>query len=305
MKRFECDGQSITIEHDKKILFPEINLTKGAVAAYYERIAPFMLPHVIDRQLTMQRYPEGVGKDGFYQKDAPDYFPAWITRACSKKKTDDTICYVVADSAASLVYMVGQNAVVFHVSLSRVDKPLYPDRLIFDLDPSGNDWSKVVDAAHILREMLEKELGLTTFVMTTGSRGLHIVVPLNRRADFDTTKAFARNVAELLAQRHPELLTVEVRKEKRSSRVFIDYLRNAYGQTGVAPYSVRARPNASVATPILWKEVSTKLRPDAFTIKNIFKRLARKDDPWKDIDKHAQSLSEAKKKLKKRIILAE
>jgi len=304
MKRFACDGKSITIEHDQKILFPS-GITKGELAEYYKRIAPIMVPHIADRQLTMQRYPEGIEKEGFYQKDIPNYFPSWIKRSCSQKKTGDSICYVVADCAAALVYMVSQDAIVYHVSLSKIDKPQYPDRLIFDLDPSDNDWSKVYFAAHAVRDLLEKELGLITFVMSTGSRGLHIVVPLNRRSDFDATKAFARSVAALLAQRHPETLTVEVRKEKRAGRVFIDYLRNAYGQTGVAPYSVRARANAPVATPISWQEVSTKLRPDRYTIKNIFKRLARKDDPWKDIDTHAQSLTDAIKKLKKLTLLAE
>jgi bifunctional non-homologous end joining protein LigD len=301
MKRFECDGQSITIEHDQKILFPAIEVTKGELADYYQRIAPVMVPHIANRQLTMQRYPEGVEKEGFYQKDIPNYFPSWIKRACSSKKTGDTICYVVADSAAALVYMVSQDAVVYHVSLSNIDKPNYPDHLIFDLDPSDGDWSKVCFAAHAVRDLLETELGLTTFVMTTGSRGLHIVVPLNRRFDFEKTKSFSRSVAELLAQRHPDMLTADIRKDKRADRVFIDYLRNAYGQTGVAPYSVRARSNAPIATPLEWHEVTETLRSDAFTIKNIFKRLGHRNDPWKEIDKHAQSLSKALNKFKKLI----
>ena len=299
MKRFECGDQFIDIIHDQKILFPADGITKGELADYYQRVAPIMLPHIAGRQLTMQRYPAGIEKEGFYQKDIPKYFPLWIQRACSPKKSNGTICYVVADSAAALVYMASQDAVVFHSSLSRIDKPQSPDRLIFDLDPSDDDWSKVYFAAGAVRDLLETELGLTTFVMTTGSRGLHIVVPLNRRFDFEKTKAFSRGVAEVLAQRHPDMLTADIRKEKRVGRVFIDYLRNAYGQTGVAPYSVRARSNAPVATPLEWSEVTTTLRSDAFTIKNIFKRLGHRDDPWKDIDKHAQSLSRAMTKLKK------
>lgn len=301
MKRFECGDQYVDILHDKKMLFPTIEVTKGELAEYYQRIAPIMLPHIAGRQLTMQRYPQGVEQEGFYQKDIPKYFPSWIMRSCSEKKSNGTICYVVADSAAALVYMTSQDAIVYHVSLSKIDKPHNPDRLIFDLDPSDDDWSKVVSAAQVVRVLLEEELQLKTFVMTTGSRGLHIVLPLNRRYDFDTTKDFAHSVAELLARRYPTLLTAEVRKEKRAGRVFIDYLRNAYGQTGVAPYSVRARKNAPIATPLEWSEVDMDLRSDAFTLENIFKRLARKEDPWKDIDVHAQSLSRAITKLKKMV----
>jgi len=299
MKRFKVDGHTIEIEHDQKVLFPKDCITKSDLALYYEKIAPSMLPYLAHRQLTMQRYPEGIEKEGFYQKDIPDYFPSWIKRACSQKKSGEEICYLMADSAAALVYMVSQNAIVCHISLSKVDKPDYPDRIIFDLDPSDDDWKKVVKAAYILKDILEDELFLKTFVMTTGSRGVHIVIPLNRRADFVATKAFSRSVAELAEKRYPALLTTEVRKEKRGKRVFIDYLRNAYGQTGVAPYSVRARLGAPIATPLTWEELKSLKAADAYTITSILKRLAQKDDPWKGIDKHGQSLSKALEIMKK------
>lgn len=297
MKTFTLDGHTIECAHEDKVLFPETGITKGELADYYERIAPLMLPHVRERQLTVQRFPNGIGQDGFYQKHRPDYYPAWIGRHCVEKKDDGDVCYVVADSAAALVYLAAQDAIVYHLGLSRIDKVHYPDRLIFDLDPSIDDWSAVCVAAKTVRGLLEDELGLKTFVMTTGSRGVHIVVPLDRTADFDATKAFAREVAELLASRHPETLTTEVRKDKRAGKVFIDYLRNAYGQTGVAPYSVRARANASVATPLEWSEIKPSLSADFYTIKTMFKRLARKDDPWHTIDVSAQGLKKAAAKL--------
>lgn len=293
MKTFMLDGHTIECAHEDKVLFPEAGITKGELADYYERIAPLMLPHVRNRQLTVQRYPNGIGHEGFYQKHRPDYYPVWIGRHCVEKKDDGDVCYVVADNAAALVYLAVQDAIVYHLGLSRIDKIHHPDRLIFDLDPSQDDWSLVCWAAKTVRALLEDELDLKTFVMTTGSRGVHIVVPLDRKADFDVTKAFAREVAELLARRHSDTLTTEVRKDKRAGKVFIDYLRNAYGQTGVAPYSVRARADAPVATPLEWSEVKPSLSADFYTIKTMFKRLARKDDPWHNIDASAQGLKKA------------
>jgi bifunctional non-homologous end joining protein LigD len=254
------------------------------------------LPHLRDRPLSLQRFPDGIAKDGFYQKDVPDYFPDWIDRA-QLAKENGTITHVLANRAATLVYLAGQACITLHAALSRVDDIAKPDRLIFDLDPSDDDFEKVRFAARKLHEVLRGG-EVTSYVQTTGSRGLHIVVPLDRSAGFDDVREFARKLAKRLCDANPDQLTIEQRKSKRGARVFIDYLRNAYGQTSAAPYSVRAKPGAPIATPLDWSEVGNpKLGPRTYTLRNIFRRLGRKDDPWRDIDRHAQSLATIQDKL--------
>ncbi|MGB8367469.1 MAG: DNA primase small subunit domain-containing protein, partial [Candidatus Babeliales bacterium] len=174
-----------------------------------------------------------------------------------------------------------------------------PDRLIFDLDPCvGVTLATIKWTAKKIKEVLEK-CGLKPFVMTTGSRGFHVVLSLKNIHTFEYTRTFAYDVARLLVHRYPEKLTIEIRKEKRGKRVFLDTLRNAFGQTGVAPYSVRAKPGAPIATPIEWKELFGKVKPQSYTIKNIFRRLSHKKDPWLSIDRTAVTLKEARKKLDK------
>lgn len=242
----------------------------------------------------MQRFPDGIDGETFFQKDVPDYFPDWI-RTAKVKKEDGSLHMVIAEEAATLVYLANQASITPHVWLSRIDRPHRPDRLIFDFDPSVDDFGSVRDAARGMRDLLE-ETGLVPFVMTTGSRGLHVTVPLDRSGDFDAARGFARRCAELLVARRPDDLTVEQRKAKRGDRVYIDTMRNAYAQTAVAPYSVRARPGAPVATPLGWDEVG-RARPDGYTISNLFRRLARKDDPWAGIDREAGAVNRASARL--------
>ncbi|PKN03191.1 ATP-dependent DNA ligase, partial [Candidatus Dependentiae bacterium HGW-Dependentiae-1] len=231
--------------------------------------------------------------------------PAWITREPIAKQDGGVVNYVVCNNAATLVYLANQLSLTQHIWLSRIDKLNDPDKLIFDLDPSAKkiDFSLVRTKAKQIKTVLE-ELGLVPFVMTTGSRGLHVVVPLKRTHDFDTVRAFARDVAEYLVRQDPKNLTIEMRKEKRGTKIFIDYLRNAYGQTGVAPYSVRAKEGAPVATPISWPEIDkSSLRSDCYTIKNIFARLETVGDPWQGMHRSARSLTSAQKKIQ--ILLGE
>jgi bifunctional non-homologous end joining protein LigD len=192
---------------------------------------------------------------------------------------------------------VDQGLVTPHIWLSRADKLHRPDKLIFDLDPPGSDFEPVRAAAQALHDLLP-ELGLAPFVMTTGSRGAHVVAPLDRSADFDVVRSFAKDVSQVLAQRYPDRLTVETRKAKRQGRLFLDTLRNAYGQNSVAPYGVRAKPGAPVATPIDWDELSDPdLHSQSYTVKNIFRRLGQKEDPWKGYMRHARSLREPRHRL--------
>jgi bifunctional non-homologous end joining protein LigD len=292
----EIEGRRVKLSNLEKILFPAAGMTKADLVGYYERVAPVMLPHLAGRPLSLARFPDGIDAEGFMQKNASDYFPGWIRRARLAKQ-DGEVEHVVADSAATLVYLANQACVTLHVGLSRIDGIDRPDRMVIDLDPSDDDFAKVRRAARDARALLE-EIGLVPFLQTTGSRGLHLWVPLDRAADFDEVRAFAGRIAEVLEARRPRELTTAQRKAKRGDRVLLDVARNAYAQTAVAPYSVRARPQAPVATPLEWAELDgPKLEPQRYTIRNLFRRLARKGDPWAEIERHARGLEAARERL--------
>lgn len=291
-------NRQIELSHLDKVFFPDSGLTKGDLVDYYRRIAEVALPHLRDRPLSMHRFPDGITGEGFFQKNLPDYFPDWFDRE-EMKKEGGTVTYAIANDAASLVYLANQGCITPHLGLARRDKPDRPDRMIFDLDPSVDDFAKVQEAARLLKGELD-ELELPTFVQTTGSRGLHVVVPLDRSQAFDPVRDFAHRLVDRLAERHPKLLTVEHRKDKRGDRIFLDYLRNAYGQTAVAPYAVRAKEGAPVATPLRWSEAGAgDLGPRRYTIENIFRRLAQIEDPWADIGRNAVALGKARERLAK------
>lgn len=303
MKTLDIDGHEIACTHTEKIYFPANEktkskaITKGELIDYYHHIAPTMLPYLRDRPLTIQRYPEGIHGESFYQKNASDYFPAWIKRIAVKTKQDGVTDYIVCNDAATLVYLTNQSALVYHVWTSTVNKLVYPDRIVFDLDPSGQAHFTLIRwAAKKLKYILDL-LGLTSFVMTTGSRGLHVVVPIQPRYTNDEVTAFAREIAEYLIGRYPHKLTLSMPKHARGDRIFLDIYRNSYAHHGVAPYSVRALPGAPIATPITWEELSKGVKPQQYTIQNIFRRLAQKEDPWGDIGTYTQTLEIARKKL--------
>ena len=278
------DGHSITITHPEKVLFPGDGITKGDLVAYYERIADRMLPQVRDRPLHMNRFPGGIGQIAIQQKRVPETFPAWIERATVDLHKGGTITHALINDTATLVYLVNYNMVTAHVWLSTIRAPEQPDELIFDLDPSDEDFGLVRTTALEVKAVLE-ELGLVPFVKTTGSRGLHVVVPITVRPTFEEAHLFADHVAQRLAARDPKHLTTEFTKYKREGRLFIDVNRNAYGQTAVAPYAVRARRGAPIAMPISWSEVSNdQLRPDGVTVRNVWDWLAGRDDPWAEMD---------------------
>lgn len=281
-------GHEVAIGHPDKVFFPDEGITKYELADYYARIAPVALPHYKNRALSMHRYPDGIGEEGFFQKQVGDYFPDWIDRVTLPKKEGE-VTYVVANDEATLVYLVDQGCITPHLSLSRNDRSHHPDRMIFDLDPSDDDFDKVRRAAAHLKDILD-HLDLNAYVQTTGSRGLHIVVPLDRHADFETVRDFSHAVCRRAAAEDSDLMTTEQRKNKRGNRVFLDDLRNAYGQTAVAPYAVRARPGAPIATPIRWEEIDADLHPRRYHIGNIFRRMSRVEDPWLDMANHANRL---------------
>jgi len=291
-------GKKIAITNAEKILFPKSKITKGDLISYYQKIARFMIPKIKDRPVSMLRYPNGIQQEGFFQKNVSEFFPSWIKVKAIERKGQEEIRMVLCNEGATLVYLANLACITPHVWLSRQDKIDYPDRMIFDLDPPGKGaFGLVQEGAKALRKVLEGELGLKAFVMTTGSKGLHLVVPLKRDADFDLVRGFAKKVADLLAKREPEKYTTEHRINKRKKRLFIDYLRNAYAQTGVAPYAVRALEGAPVAAPLAWSELTPELTAQTYHIKNMPERALKKKDPWAKLNASACSICQAEKRV--------
>lgn len=290
-----------TVELSKtdKVFFPDDGYTKGDLINYFRDISDMMIPYLEDRPLVMLRYPDGIKGESFFHKDAPDYFPGWIKTKSIKKEEGGTVNHVICNNVATLVYVANQGCITPHIWLSKIDKIDYPDTLIFDLDPPGNDFSEVIFAAKKLHEFLMDELDLPSFIKTTGSKGVHVEIPLLRKEKFNDVREFGRNLSKILAGRYPDRLTTEVRKNKRSGRVFFDVARNAYAQTAVAPYAVRANPGAPVAVPVNWDELTGSMFSQKYNIKNIFRRLSQKKDPWVDFRKQAVSITGPAKKLEK------
>lgn len=287
---------TVETSNEDKILFPDDKITKGDLIEYYQRIAETLLPYVKQRPLTMKRFPDGIDGESFFQKEIGDYFPDWMDRATVKKE-GGKVTHVICNNAAVLVYLANQACIEPHVWLSRKDKPNHPDQLIIDLDPSGEDFASVCFAARAVRVLFD-DLDLESFVKTTGSRGAHVLVPLDRSENFDAVRKFAQDAARLLAARHPDKLTIETRKAKRRGRLLLDTARNAYAQTAIAPYAVRAKPGAPVATPVDWDELgNAKLDAQRYNIKNVFQRLGKKSDPWKDLSRLGRSLDDARRRL--------
>jgi len=287
------DGHSITITHPDKILFPADGITKGELAEYYQRIAGRMIPHVRDRPLHMNRFPGGIQYHPIQQKRVPDSFPAWIERATVEMK-GGTITHALINNSATLVYLANYNMVTAHVWLSRIQAIGQPDMVMFDLDPADDDFSLVRRTALTLKSVLE-ELKLVPFVKVTGSRGLHVIAPIRVGPTFEEVHLFADSVAQRLMAEDPEHLTTEFLKQKREGRLFLDVNRNAYAQTAVAPYAVRAKAGAPVALPIDWSEVeSSKLRPDGVGIRQVFQWLKGREDPWKSMERSQKPLPQLK-----------
>lgn len=281
------DVAGVEVPRAEKIIYPEDQLTKQDVATYYAEMAPVMLPHLRRRPISMQRFPDGIDKQGFFEKRRPAHFPDWVDtiRVDTEHGAQDQVS---VDSPEALIYLAGQGCLIPHTWLSRADDLDKPDQMIFDLDPTTADLAPVRRAARMIRGLLD-ELQLESVLKTSGSRGYHVTVPLQLERDYDAVRSVARGIAQLVSDQDPDRFTIEMRKDKRGDRVFIDWLRNGYGQTVVPPYSLRARPGAPVATPIEWDELS-RVEPDQFDHASVRRRLAQRDDPWKDFEQWGQRL---------------
>jgi bifunctional non-homologous end joining protein LigD len=301
-KQIKIGHQLVDITHADKVLFGKSGLTKKDLVEYYQDIAPIMMPYINRRPISMQRFPQGILHEGFFQKDAGEYFPQWITTFPLAKENGQIVDYVVIDKPETLLYLANQNCITIHPWLSKIDAINKPDRLIFDLDPSdARSFDKVQAVAKYVKKLLDA-LGLASFYMLTGSRGAHLVIPLRRVHTYAQVYDFAYDFAHYLADQFPELITVELRKSKRGKRIFLDWLRNGLGATAVAPYSVRPAEKAPIAIPVTWQELQKKDTYSAkYTIKNYRKKLNKVGDLWQGIQKSAVSLRKAHKQLKKMI----
>ena len=294
-------GISVKLSNTGKVLFPgDPEITKGDLVGYYRAMARRILPYLRDRPLVMARYPDGIGGERIFQKNIPGYFPAWVNRV-EVEKAGGELCQVMADKPATLVYLANQACIELHSFLSKVNALDRPDQLVFDLDPpSGDRFREAAQLALRLRELLEDELKLTAYVKTTGGKGLHVHVPLRASDGFDAVRGFARRASEVLAARNPDLVTTQQRRAGRGDLVYSDVMRNAYAQTVVAPYSVRARPGAPVATPLHWEELADQgLTPGRFTLRSVGSRLEQlgSSDPWAGLGRRRYSLDRAARRL--------
>ena len=294
--------RSVEVHRADKVLFPgdgggdgqAKEYTKGDLVDYYRSAAPLMLPHLRGRPLMLERHPDGLDGPRFMQKNTPENYPEWITRI-EVPKEGGTVCHTVCDDTATLLYLADQAGLTLHRWLSRVGRLDRPDRMVFDLDPAGDDFAAVREAALLLGELLD-ELELPSGLMTTGSRGLHVVVPLTGRHDFDEVREFARDVAYTLAGAHPDRLTTAARKKERGDRLYLDVGRNAYAQTAVVPLTVRARPGAPVATPITWDQLDDPdLTARRWTIADAVEQA--RTDPWAGIMSRGRALGPARRRL--------
>jgi bifunctional non-homologous end joining protein LigD len=295
------DSRDVVITHPEKVLFPPEGgnpaITKGELAAYYEAIAPVMVPHIRDRPITMERYHRGIGAPGFIQKDVSKGFPEWLKRVEVPKK-DGTVHHPIVTDTRSLLWLANQNCITPHVWTSRAPRLYHPDICVFDLDPSAEDPDALRTAALQLRDLLA-ELGLPSWAKTSGSKGFHIVVPLDGKMDTGRVAGFAHAVGTLLVTRNPDTLTQEFHKADRRGRILVDTGRNGYSATFAAPYAVRAKPGAPVSAPCLWEEIEGGVGPRTFVLRAMAARVDAVGDLWSDMRTHKRSLRRAIERLRR------
>jgi len=288
------------ITHPDKLLFPADGITKADLAHYYEQIAPVMLPHVSDRPLTMERYPAGIEKKGFIQKDVSKGYPDWLERV-EVEKRGGTLWHALLNDPGALLWATNQNCITMHVGSARVPHLSRPDLCVFDLDPSAQDSAALQRAALAVRDTLG-ELGLRSWVKTSGSKGFHIAVAMDSDTQFEPLALFAHGIGALLVKRNPTHLTQEFLKSDRQGRILVDTGRNAFSATYAAPYAVRARRGAPVSAPCTWQEVeSGKVGPESFTLADMPARVAEVGDLWADLHEKPASLAGALQELSRSI----
>ena len=289
---------AVVITHPEKVLFPDDGITKGDLADYHALVAPLMLPHLKGRPVTMERYPAGIGKKGFWQKSVEKGFPSWLERVDVPKK-DGVVHHPIVTDERSLMWIVNQNTITQHVWTSRVPHLYHPDICVFDLDPATDDPAPVRAAAIGLRDLLD-ELGLPAWVKTSGSKGYHLIVPLDGKSTTEEVERFAHHVGRLFVSHAPNHLTQEFNKVDRKGRIYIDTGRNGYSATFATAYTVRAKAGAPVSAPCTWTEIEKgTVNPNTFTVRNMAARIKKAGDVWADLPKNKRSLTRPIEKVRK------
>lgn len=290
-------GAKLEFSHLDKVFWPEKGYTKGDLIEYYQKIGDVMLPYLKNRPHSLLRQPNGYSGKSFFQKDVGDLPPEWVkTKRIFSESTDEYINYLVCDSIDSLLYMVQLGCIEinpWNSCLKSLDKP---DWAVIDLDPEGVPFYKVVEVANIVR-LVTEELGIPTYPKTSGKTGIHIYIPLNAKYSYDQAKKFSQLIARLVHQRTGDITSLERSPSKRQKKIYIDFLQNSEGQTLAAPYSVRPTAEATVSTPLHWGELSNRLKPAAFTMKNIFKRLDKVGDIWQPVMKEGVDIAKVLKQI--------
>jgi bifunctional non-homologous end joining protein LigD len=281
----------VSLSNPDKVLFPDDGITKADLADYYERVAEVMVPHVKNRPMNLWRWNKGIAHDVVIQQSLPKGAPEWVARCEVPRRKGGDITHGMINDAETLRWLAQQNCITPHVWNARCDLRDKPDRLVFDLDPTGEDFDEIRAAALAVAELL-RGLGLVPFAKLSGSRGIHVVAPLKRTRLADDVREAAQVLADRIAAEHPDTLTTQWRKEKRDGKILVDVARNTYGQTVVAPYAVRALPGAPISAPVTWDEVADpELTAHAFTLRTIDERLKAVGDPWQDLDAQAKTLA--------------
>ena len=294
-------SREVKLSSAERVLFPETGITKGDLFAYYDRIAPVLVPHLRNRPFTMKRWREGIPGGSFFQKQAPKGMPAWIPtrqfRTQPRGGESRLVDFPLVNSREALLWMVQMHCIDMNAWYSRVDKPERPDFALFDLDPPDGEFRLAVRAAQLVRTTLE-ELELRSYVKTSGADGIHVLVPIARRYDFEQTHAFAEAVSKRLAAENPGLITTEWLKRKRVG-VLLDYHQNGAGKTIASAYSVRPKEGAPVSTPLRWEELTADLDPRRFTMDEVLRRVEREGDLFEPVLRGGQSLGAALRRLER------
>jgi len=289
----------VIITHPEKIMFPDVGITKGELASYYETIAPVMLPHLRGRPITMERFHRGIAAPGFFQKDVSKGFPEWLERV-EVPKHGGTVHHPIVTNTEGLLWLANQNSITIHVWPSRAPNLYKPDICVFDLDPMNPEDLQTLRAVALRVRDLLTELGLPSWIKTSGSKGFHIAVPLDGKSDFGTVARFAHVVGKVLVKRDPDNLTQEFSKVDRGGRILVDTGRNGYSATFAAAYTVRAKPGAPVSAPCSWEEVERgEVGPKSVTLRAMGQRIAATGDLWADMLKIKKSLVRPIARLRK------
>jgi bifunctional non-homologous end joining protein LigD len=298
-----AEAKTVKLTSPDRVLYPDDGITKGDLFAYYEQVGPTLVPHLKDRPFTMKRYPHGITEEAFFQKQAPKHLPDWIptrqfrTWPRGRGRESRMVDFPLVNSPEAVLFMVQNNCIDMNAWYSRVDKPDRPDFVLFDLDPPDGGFALAIEVAHLIHELLD-QLGLPSYVKTSGADGIHVLAPITRRSSFPQTYAFAEGASRLLEQRHPGKITTEWLKKKREG-VLVDHRQNGHGKTIASAYSVRPKPGAPVSTPLRWEELTADVRPRDFTMEKALARIQEHGDLFTPVLEEARPLAPAAKALEK------